>query len=80
MRTVVDIPDDIRANTVGRSLVGGMPLQTMVEEERGLAQHVHDASHNPLEFICGANGIGKMPACARSLTLSSNLMARDRLA
>lgn len=81
MRTVVDIPDDIRANTVGRSLVVGMPLQHMVEEDRGLAQHhVYDASHNPLESICGADGIGKPPAWTVSLTGSSELKAQNPLA
>ena len=80
MRTVVDAPDDIRAPNVGRSWVGGMPLRTVAEEERGLAQWVSDSSHNPLESICGADGIGKPPAWTVSLTGSSELKAQNPLA
>ena len=80
MRTVGDIPDDIRAHTVRPSRVGRMPLQTVVEEERDLARCVSDSSHSPLESICGTDGIGEPPAWARSLTLSSELKARDPLA
>lgn len=80
MRTVVDIPDGIRAHTMGHNRGGGMPLRTVVEEERGLAQCVHDCSHDPLESVCGVDGFRTLATWAESLTLSSELKARDSLA
>lgn len=80
MRTVVDAPTTFAHPAWVAARVGGMPLRNVAEEERGLAQWVSDSPHNPLESICGADGIGKPPAWTVSLTGSSELKARNPLA